>query len=206
MLGATAFKPDTVWTTPELAADLRLRGAALTDAMYRVLGDWMRGATTPEPQRDVSSEFEDVGERRFRFLKLAGHSGSDLCLFEERSGLLVAGDLVFLDRAPTTPDASIETWRGSLRTLSDLPHRLVLPGHGPAEPGRRGFEQTRAWLDMVEETIAGGFERGRDVTELMAARLPAWAEAMAVSRYEFSRSVMHLLPGHEAVRLPKVSA
>lgn len=205
-LGATAFDPGVVATTLELAADLKVRGSGLTDAMYRVVGDWMRGSTTPEPARTVSGEHEDVGERRFRFLALAGHTSSDLCLFEESSGLLVAGDLVFLDRAPTTPDADLARWRASLDSLAGVPHALLAPGHGPAEPGQRGLRQTRDWLDMVEDRIADGFERGLDVTELMAAPLPGWAEKLAVSRHEFARSVMHLLPKLEAGRLPLVSA
>ena len=205
VLGATAFPADAVWTTPTLAADLRARGAGLTDAMYRAVGDWMRGSTTPEPGRDVSGEREDVGDRRFRFLPLAGHSGSDLCLFEECSGLLIAGDLVFLDRAPTTPDADLERWRASLATIEGAGGKLLVPGHGPAEAGSRGVAQTRAWLAMIEERIGDGFERGLDIGELTASPLPAWAERMAASRYEFARSVMPLLPRLEAEKLPVVS-
>lgn len=205
VLGATAFAPETVWTTPALAADLKARGAGLTDAMYRVVGDWMRGTTTPEPRGEATAPTEDIGERRFRFLDLSGHTASDLVLFEERSGLLIAGDLVFLDRAPTTPDADLGAWRTSLDRLAGVPHGLLAPGHGPAESGARGLGQTRDWLAMVEERIADGFERGLDVTELMAAPLPAWAEKMAVARYEFARSVMHLLPRLEAARLPLVT-
>lgn len=206
VLGATAFDQKAVATTPVLAADLKARGAGLTDAMYRVVGDWMRGSTTPEPAGVVAGEAEDVGERRFRFLKLAGHTSSDLCLFEERSGLLLAGDLVFLDRAPTTPDANLAHWRVSLDALANVPHRRMVPGHGPAEPGARGVGQTRDWLAMVEDRIGDGFERGLDVTELMAAPLPAWASKMAVSRYEFARSVMHRLPKLEARGLPVASS
>ena len=206
VLGATAFDPEIVYTTPELAADLKVRGSGLTDAMYRVVGDWMRGTATPEPHKDVAGEHEDVGERRFRFLKLSGHTSSDLVLFEERSGVMVAGDVVFLDRAPTTPDARIADWRTSLATLGGVEHSVLAPGHGPAEPGKRGLGQTRDWLDMVEERIAAGFEKGLDVTELQAAPLPGWTDRIAVARYEFARSVMHLMPGLEVARLPKLEA
>ena len=206
VLGASAFDQDAVWTTSELAADLKARGPGLTDAMYRVVGDWMRGTTTPEPHKDVAGEHEDVGERRFRFLKLSGHTSSDLVLFEERSGLLIASDLVFLDRAATTPDAKLPAWRESLATLAGVEHRLLVPGHGPAEPGKRGVGQTRDWLDMVEERIATGFEHGLDVTELQAAPLPAWTDKIAVARYEFARSVMHLLPALEEEKLPRLAA
>lgn len=206
VLGATAFDPEIVYTTPELAADLKVRGSGLTDAMYRVVGDWMRGTATPEPHKDVAGEHEDVGERRFRFLKLSGHTSSDLVLFEERSGVIVAGDVVFLDRAPTTPDAKLGQWRASLATLSGVEHSVLAPGHGPAESGKRGIGQTRDWLDMVEDRISAGFEKGLDVTELQAAPLPAWTDKVAVARYEFARSVMHLLPGLEVERLPMLPA
>ncbi|GLK76746.1 hypothetical protein GCM10008171_20000 [Methylopila jiangsuensis] len=206
VFGAGAFTPDTVWTTAALRDDLAARGDALADAMYRVAGDWMRGTETPAPARAVGAETEDVGERRFRFLPLAGHTGSDLCLFEERSGLLVAGDLAFLDRAPTTPDADLGLWRSALDTLAPISARRLCPGHGPAEAGSRGLKQTRDWLDMIEERIDDGFERGLDVIELMAEPLPAWTDRLAVARYEFARSVMHRLPRLERERLPARSA
>ncbi|MFD1333581.1 quinoprotein relay system zinc metallohydrolase 1, partial [Methylopila musalis] len=206
VFGAGAFPPDVVWTTAELNADLALRGDALADAMYRVAGAWMRGTDTPAPARTIATEWEDVGERRFRFLPLAGHTGSDLCLFEERSGVLAAGDLVFLDRAPTTPDADLARWRAALDTLAPISARRLCPGHGPAEAGSRGLKQTRDWLDMIEERITAGFERGLDVIELMQEPLPAWTDKLAVARYEFARSAMHLLPRLERERLPARAA
>lgn len=205
VLGATAFQAGVVRTTSELAADLRTRGAGLTDAMYRVAGDWMRGTTTPEPGQTLNGDHEDIGERRFRFMKLDGHTRSDLVLFEERSGVLVAGDLAFLDRAPTTPDADVGRWRAALDAVAATAHTLLIPGHGPAEPGARSLTQTRDWLGMLEDRIGEGFERGLDITELMATPLPSWAEKLAVARYEFSRSVMHLLPRIEERRLPVVT-
>ena len=40
----------------------------------------------------------------------------------------------------------------------------------------------------------------------MAEPLPGWAERIAVARYEYGRSVMHLVPKLEASRLPVVTA
>lgn len=205
VLGATAFEAGTVSGGPALRGELKRAGTDLTNGMYRVAGDWMRGTGVPEPGRVAEGGVETIGERRFRILPLAGHTREDLCLFEERSGLLFPGDLVFLDRAATTPDADPERWRGALTTLAEIDHSLLIPGHGPVEAGRRGIDQTRRWLDTVEARIDEGFARGLDVTELMEAPLPDWTDGLAVARYEFARSVMHLLPGLERRDLPRLA-
>ena len=201
-LGATAFEPGIVSAGPVLTADLKAHGNALTNGMYRVAGDWMRGTEVPAPGRVAEDGLERIGERRFRLIRLSGHTREDLCLFEEGSGLLFAGDLVFLDRAATTPDADPAGWRRSLDALAAINYRLLVPGHGPTEAGARGIDQTRRWLDTVEAQVEAGFERGLDVTELMAEPLPDWTRDIAVARYEWGRSVMHLMPRLEAARLP----
>ncbi|MGU3539814.1 quinoprotein relay system zinc metallohydrolase 1 [Methylobacterium sp. A54F] len=205
-LGATAFPDAVLWAGPGLRADLARFGNDLASGMYRVAGDWMRGTGVPKPAVEAQAGVEEVGGRRFRLLRLSGHTREDLCLFEESSGLLFPGDLVFLDRAATTPDADLPRWRAALRTVADVPARLLVPGHGPAEVGRRGIDQTLAWLDAVDAAIEAGFEQGLDVTEIMARPLPVWADQIAVARYEYARSVMHLLPKVEADRFPVLSA
>jgi hypothetical protein len=52
--------------------------------------------------------------------------------------------------------------------------------------------------------IRDAFDRGLDMNEAMALPLPKWAENIAVSRYEYERSVMHLYPKLEAEKLPRV--
>lgn len=204
VLGATAFDTGTVSAGKTLTADLKRFGNDLTNAMYRTAGDWMRGTEVPQPGREAADGVETIGSRRFRLIPMAGHTNEDLCLFEESSGLLFPGDLVFLDRAATTPDAKLDAWRASLTKLSEIDHRLLVPGHGPVETGRRGIDQTRRWLDTIEAQIGDGFERGLDVAELMAVPLPDWTRDIAVARYEWGRSVMHLMPGLELERLPKI--
>lgn len=204
-LGAGAFDGSLLYAPAGLAADLKARGNDVTDAMYRVVGDKMRGTGVPEPTHVAADGIEEVGGRRFRCLPLSGHTASDLCLFEERSGLLLTGDLVFLDRAPTTPDADLPAWRRSLSRIADIPHAKLVPGHGPVEPGARGIEQTGRWLDFIDASINGSFDRGLDEIEAMAAPLPDWTATIAVGQFEYQRSVMHLMPRIELGRLPIVT-
>jgi len=202
VLGATAFDGGIVLAGKDLTEDLRRYGNDLTNGMYHVAGDWMRGTGIPQPGLLATDGVEAIGQRRFRVIRLARHTREDLCLFEEGSGLLFAGDLVFLDRAATTPDADLRAWRKALARFSEVDHGLLVPGHGPVEAGRRGIDQTRRWIDMLEARIKDGFERGLDMVEVMGTPIPDWASRIAVSRYEFARSVMHLTPALEVERLP----
>ncbi len=204
IFGNQVFGSELIASTRGVADGVIELGNAFADAMYRTAGDWMRGTELVPPGRILDYSTEDFGDRRIRFLPMSGHSPSDLVLFDELSGLLIAGDLVFLDRAPTTPHADIERWRISLANLGGIPFSKLVPGHGPAAADVRGIEQTRNWLKAIEEIIANAFEKGLDVNEAIALPLPSWTETIALSRYEFERSVMHLYPKLEASRWPRV--
>ena len=204
MFGNQAFKPDIVASSQGVIDGIKGMGAAFADSMYHAAGDWMRGTEPALPGRALDGQPEDFGNRRLRPLMTRGHTDSDVAIFDEASGILFAGDLVFLDRAPTTPHADIERWRVTLATLGGIPHGLLVPGHGPAEPGARGIEQTRRWLETIEPQIKDAFDKGLDVAEATALPLPAWTQAVALARYEYERSVMHLYPKFEASRWPRV--
>ena len=204
VFGNQAFAPELIAAPQGVIDGLRTTGEDFATAMYHAVGDWMRGTEVVLPSRVVDGGYEDVGDRRLRFLPLAGHTASDLAIFDERTGLLIAGDLVFLDRAPTTPHAELGRWRTALATLGGIPHSLLVPGHGPAEPGARGIEQTRRWLDSIHEIIREAFDKGLSMNETAALDLPAWTGTIALARYEFERSVAHLVPKLEAEKLPRV--
>jgi len=204
VFGNQAFKPEALAATEGVVKGLKDMGEGYADAMYRAAGDWMRGTELVLPKSVVAAGVEDFGNRRLRLLTMRGHTASDLVIFDERSGFLVAGDLVFLDRAATTPNANLEHWKIALANLGGIPHRLLVPGHGPAENSTRGLDQTRQWIMMIEDTIRGAFDRGLDINEAAALPLPAWTEGIALARYEYERSLTHIYPKLEAERLPQV--
>lgn len=211
----THFHPDHVFGCQPFGAKalaapsgvvegLKQSGDDFASAMYYLAGDWMRGTDVVLPERIVETGYEDIGERRLRALVLDGHTASDLALFDERSGLLIAGDLAFLDRAPTTPHADLAAWQSSLKTLKEAFAAGLVPGHGPMEKAPRALQQTADWLKLIEDLIRGAFDRGLDMNEAMREPLPAWTEKIALARYEFERSVMHLYPKLEADLWPRV--
>jgi len=204
VFGSQAFGAKALAAPAGVVEGLKRSGDDFASAMYYLAGDWMRGTEVVLPERILETGYEDIGERRLRTLVLGGHTDSDLALFDERSGLLIAGDLAFLDRAPTTPHADLALWQASLATLSGISFSKLVPGHGPAESTPRALRQTADWLKSIEDVIRSAFDRGLDMSEAMGEPLPSWSENIALARYEFERSVMHFYPKLEADLWPRV--
>lgn len=203
-LGAAAFDPAIVHALPATRADLERDGEGFSDAMYRLLADWMKGTHVVLPLGDVSEGEVQFGGRTLRLFALKGHSSGDLALLDVRTGTLLAGDLVFHDRAPSTPHADLAQWRLALDRLKTTPHALLLPGHGPLDRDGSAIAQTRDWIDWVEATLTQAVADGLDMTEAGDLPIPPRFAVLKAARYEFQRSVSHFYPALEARELPKL--
>ncbi|MEL7049500.1 MAG: MBL fold metallo-hydrolase, partial [Pseudomonadota bacterium] len=185
---------------------LKLMGEDFSSAMYYIVGDWMRGTEVVLPKTVITEDVEEIGGHRFRSIVLAGHTDCDLVVVDETSGVVFAGDLIFLNRAPTTPHADLDVWRQSLRSLDDAvdPQMIVVPGHGPAEATRAGRVQTERWLDDIEKVVRDCFDRGLSATEAISEPLPEWTSEVLLARYEYERTILHLFPKLESGNWPRV--
>ena len=203
--GALAFPAAAIAATPAEIDDLRRNGPGFSDGMYRLLGDWMRGTEFRLPAVQLTGDGETIGGRRFRFLKLSGHSAADLAVLDEATGTLIAGDLVFHNRAPTTPNADLAAWHASLGQLRALGHARVVPGHGPVDPGPfAAINQTGDWLTWIAGALADAAAGGLDMVEAGQIAIPPRFAAMAAARYEVQRTVSHLYPALDAGVLPRL--
>ncbi|MGX7926550.1 quinoprotein relay system zinc metallohydrolase 1 [Tsuneonella sp. HG094] len=202
--GAGAFGAAQVHALPGTRTEIERDGSGFSDAMYRMLSGWMTGTEVILPTGDVADGPVTIGGRRLRLFALAGHSGADLALLDEATGTLIAGDLVFHDRAPATPHAHLPTWRASLSALKAIPHKALVPGHGPLDRQGRAIAQTRDWLDWLEGSLRDAVARGLDMTEAGAMPIPDRFAKMQAARYELQRSVVHFYPVLEAEMLPRV--
>ncbi|AUW60604.1 MBL fold metallo-hydrolase (plasmid) [Sphingobium sp. SCG-1] len=203
--GDGAFDKSLVAATPELNSDLTSEGRVYSDGMYRILGDWMRGTELVLPGHIISSDVEDFGDRRIRILPLNGHSAADVAYFDETTSTLIAGDLVFHDRAPSTPNADLSRWQATLDTLKSLGHRSVVPGHGPFDPtASTAIDQTKDWLAWLQTAIETAVASGLDPVEAGNIEIPARFADLKATRYELQRSISHLFAITEARMLPRV--
>lgn len=196
-LGNQAYAGVPIAALPSTRTGERDDGSAFADNMYRMAGDWASGTEPQVAQQDVQPGLLTVGGHELELIALEGHTAGDLAIFDRSTGVLFAGDLVFLDRAPTTPHASIQRWLRSLDMLGALNAKKTLPGHGPVHAGAVGIEQTRDWLKWLDETLLQSASRGLDMAEVMRLPLPERFARMSLARSEFERSVTHLYGAYE---------
>ncbi|WP_294263325.1 quinoprotein relay system zinc metallohydrolase 1 [uncultured Sphingomonas sp.] len=201
---AGAFANAEVAGTPDLRRELQATSAGYADGMYRLLGDWMRGTEPVLPAATVTVGERVVAGRRLAFAPMAGHSPADLVVTDMATGTMIAGDLVFHDRAPSTPDADPARWRQALGTLASMPHKGLLPGHGPFDPGgQAAIAQTLDWLDWLEGSLRASITAGLDMVAAGEVAIPARFDRVKAARYELQRSVSHFYPRLETELFPR---
>jgi glyoxylase-like metal-dependent hydrolase (beta-lactamase superfamily II) len=101
-------------------------------------------AIAPAPATGLLADGEkiDLGDRVLTVLHTPGHSPGHLSLFEERTGTLIAQDVVY-DGSPLVTDcyhSDIDVYVETMRMLRGLDPVIVHGGHGPSF-GRTRFRQ-----------------------------------------------------------------
>ncbi len=200
--GNHAFTDVKRYALPGTIEFAKADGDAFSDNMYRLLGDWMRGTEVVPPDTAFEGGVLEIGGRTLSILALEGHTGADLAILDTKTGVLIAGDLAFLDRAPTTPHADLANWRKSLDTLGAIEAKGIIPGHGPYDTAGKSLTQTRSYLDWLEATLRQAANNGLSMVEAMALDLPAQYASMGAMPQEFHRSVAHLYPAIERQAMP----
>lgn len=93
-----------------------------------------------------------IGDLAFDILHTPGHTEGSVCLYEERRGLLLAGDVLFAGAFGRTdlPGGNEEQMVASLSRLArEVPPAVrVLPGHGPETT----IERELPWLRRVADS------------------------------------------------------
>ena len=200
--GNQAFADVEIFGLEGTIQQARAEGDAFSDNMYRLLGDWMRGTEVVPPGSNVKPGKMEIGGRTFTVFGLAGHTAADMAILDDKTGTLIAGDLAFHNRAPTTPHADLDLWRQSLDKLAAVRAKAIIPGHGPVERTGASLVQTKAYLDWLERTLKQAAADGLSMMEVMSLDIPPQFAAMGAMPQEFHRSVAHLYADIERQSMP----
>jgi len=148
-----------------LPRTLAARGQFYLDAFRRTMGnDLIDEIRIVPPTLLVSGTLKlDLG-RRPLILRAwpAAHSDCDLTVFDEKTGTLFAGDLVFLTHTPVL-DGSIRGWLGALDELGTLPAQRVVPGHGAVSGWPAALAEERRYLQTLASDVRGLVKSGKPI-------------------------------------------
>ncbi len=204
VFGNQAYPGIPIASLPATAVTLTQSGDALLGNLYRLVGDAMRDTEVRLPNAVAADGAFSMAGRKLRLMPARGHTDGDLMVFDEASRTLFAGDLVFFERTPTTPNADLPHWLSTLDSLDSLDFAVLVPGHGPVLHDHAGIAQTRDYLRWLRDGLQGAARRGLDMPEVLQLPVPERFQQLAVLKTEYERSVTHLYPAYELDTLPTI--
>ncbi len=145
---------------------LALRGQHYIDAFRRSMGEeLMAQVRIIAPTTLVTDELTlDLGHRALVFKAWpAAHTDNDLTVFDEATGTLFAGDLLFAHHIPVI-DGSIRGWLSVSDDLARLPAARVVPGHGavPAD-WHQALDEQRRYFQRLTKDVRDLISSGADI-------------------------------------------
>ena len=186
----THMHPDHVFGNAAFAGDgtvfvghrnlpraLAARGQHYIDAFRRTMGDELLAEVRIiAPTTLVTDELSlDLGHRAL-MLKAwpAAHTDNDLTVFDQATGTLFTGDLVFVRHIPVI-DGSIRGWLAVSDDLARLPVARVVPGHGPIlADWHRALDEQRRYFRRLTKDVRDLISSGADIAA--AAKMAGQSE------------------------------
>ena len=215
--GNELLDPDVrIWAAPEATAHLQAEspqllatlmgadlGPQLSGYLRRCFGAFdFTGIRSRLPDAEVSADTElSVGSRTVRLLRCGpAHTQGDVAVFDPTSGVVFAGDLLFIGGTPIMWAGPASSWIAVLRRLLALDADTYVPGHGPVTDAA-GVAKVIEYLELVEAGAAQLHARGRTVQEAAAeldlGRFRAWGNPERVV-INVDTCYRHLDPAHPA--------
>jgi quinoprotein relay system zinc metallohydrolase 2 len=169
VLGNAAFKDDKAQFVghEQLAAAL-MRSRAMFLREYG--GDFDPPATADQivaPGLRVKDTLElDIGERKLSLRAWPpAHTGSDLTVYDNETGVLWTGDLLFRERIPVIDD-SVIGWLAAIDQLAKIPVKLVVPGHGTvARDPAAAWAPERRYLQALVSAVRADLAEGKSMED-----------------------------------------
>jgi quinoprotein relay system zinc metallohydrolase 2 len=146
---------------------LALRGKFYIDAFGRIMGEELIGRVRIVPPTllvDDTLRLE-LGHRSLTLQAWpTAHTDSDLTVFDEQTGTLFAGDLVFLDHIPVV-DGSIRGWLAVIDELGGISAKRLVPGHGAVSSWPDALIDERRYLEKMTTDIRNLIAQGKPIAE-----------------------------------------
>jgi glyoxylase-like metal-dependent hydrolase (beta-lactamase superfamily II) len=119
------------------------------------------------PDQLVGRELSlDLGSRMLRLRAWpAAHTDCDLTVYDEHTGTLWTGDLLFRERLPAL-DGDLKGWLAAIGELSRMKVKFVVPGHGaPTSDLAGSLQREGAYLAALYDGVRSELARGESMQD-----------------------------------------
>jgi len=151
-----------------LAARQEVYRQRLTDELGK---DAAAGIAPVRVDRPVAEEVRiDLGNRIIVMTAYpTAHTNNDLTVFDRKTGILFAGDLLFVDHLPAV-DGNALGWLRVIDSLERVPAVRAVPGHGPAVVDWPGaLDAERRYLTVLVEGVRRVLKAGGSIQDAVAS-------------------------------------
>lgn len=167
--GTAAFREDqpVVIGHENLPRSMGQRARPYLNALKRDLGDLAAGSEVIPPTQLVRDETVlDLGGRAIRIKAWpVAHTDNDVTVFDESTGTLWLGDLLFVSHTPVV-DGKITGFLEVLDTLSRVSVQRFVPGHGKTDaPWPQALEPERDYLALIVRETRAAIKRRKTIEE-----------------------------------------
>ena len=149
-----------------LLDDLAARGEAQRQAMAAVVGAPMAGTELVPPDAVFDDRYDlRLGGVEIQVLRFqGGHTPGDVVVWLPQSGVLFAGDLVYVDRLlGVIPVSVARDWLASFQAMEQLAPKTIVPGHGQVCDLPKAQRETRDYLALLVTEIRKRIDAGDDL-------------------------------------------
>jgi quinoprotein relay system zinc metallohydrolase 2 len=145
---------------------LATHGPFYIDAFRRQMKSVLDDVKIVPPTLVVDDDLKlDLGHRTLTLKAWrASHTDNDLTVFDDGSGTLFTGDLLFMQHVPVL-DGSIRGWLRTIDELPSLPATKVIPGHGRATEWPAALAGERTYLERLASDCRELIKRGVPLAE-----------------------------------------
>ena len=151
-----------------LAASMGARDAYYSKYLQRTIGPVLaeKSSLVP-PDMAVTVAQQQTLDLGGRMLILCAwptaHTNNDLSVFDQLTGTLWLGDLLFRERIPVI-DGSLIGWLATMKTLEGVQAARVIPGHGePTSDWPGAMAQQQRYLSVVRDGVRVALKAGKSI-------------------------------------------
>ena len=140
----------------------------------------------------------NLGEREINIILFKeGHSGGDVAVMDNNTKTFFAGDLVFNERAPTSPHANIPNWINYIEQIANDNWSILVPGHGPVIKDKHKLNFTKKWIEHIHRVALEAAKKGLSPAEVLESGIPDYLYTTNLAKETWNRDIPVLMKKYE---------